>query len=149
MVQTAAVYNPGGADWGDRWVDIDLSEQWVRFYDGGQLVEAAPVITGSVAVPGCETPQGSYYVNAMARDQTLVGQTDPATGKPRYKTPVSYWMPFSGNVIGLHDASWQTDWGGGAYLTENGSHGCVNLQPEVAAWAWDFLHVGDPVIVHY
>lgn len=149
LKRSAAVFNPGGADWGNRYVDIDLSEQWLRCYDdGGNLVLEAPVITGSVATEGTATPEGVFYVNNMARDQTLVGETDPATGEPIYRTPVSYWMPFDGNLIGMHDASWQTVWDGSAYLTTSGSHGCVNLQPEVAAMVWDFVQVGDPVVVH-
>lgn len=149
LKQSAAFYNPGGADWGSRYVDIDLSEQWLRCYDDdGTLVIEAPVITGSVAVEGRATPEGVFYVNNMARNQTLVGETDPATGEPIYKTPVSYWMPFDGNLIGMHDASWQTVWDGTTYLTEAGSHGCVNLQPDVAAQVWEFVRVGDPVVVH-
>ena len=35
------------------------------------------------------------------------------------------------------------------YLTESGSHGCVNLQPDVAEWAFGWLTVGTPVVVHY
>ena len=149
LKRSAAVYNPGGADWGSRYIDIDISEQWLRCYDeNGSLVLEAPVITGSVATEGTATPEGSFYVNNMARDQTLIGETDPATGEPIYRTPVSYWMPFDGNLVGMHDASWQTVWDGSTYLTTSGSHGCVNLQPDVAAMVWDFARVGDPVIVH-
>ena len=150
LKQSAAAYNPGGADWGQRYVDVDLSEQQIRFYDDyGTLVLSAPVITGAVAVPDCETPQGSFYINDMARDQILVGVTDPETNKPIYETKVKYWMPFQGNLIGLHDAPWQPDWSPDVYLTESGSHGCVNLQPDVAEWAFGWLTVGTPVIVHY
>ena len=42
-----------------------------------------------------------------------------------YVTPVKYWMPFNGG-IGLHDAVWQSAFGGERYKTK-GSHGCVNL----------------------
>lgn len=150
LKRSAAVYNPGGADWGNRYVDVDLSEQQVRFYDdAGNEVLSAPVITGTLAVPDCETPQGSFYINDMARDQVLVGVTDPETNKPIYETKVKYWLPFQGNLIGLHDAPWQPDWSSDVYLTESGSHGCVNLQPDVAEWAFGWLTVGTPVVVHY
>ena len=39
----------------------------------------------------------------------LIGAKDPETGKPKYESPVSYWMPFEGNMIGFHDATWQND----------------------------------------
>lgn len=149
--QTADRYNPGGADWGNRYVDVDLTEQWIRFYDEwGEIVMQAPIISGSSAFGTSRTtPQGAYYITNKALNQTLVGLTDPATGEPLYRTPVTYWMPFIGNMIGLHDADWQYVWEDWVYTTADGSHGCINLQPSVAAWCWDWITIGTPVITHY
>ena len=36
-------------------------------------------------------------------------------------------MPFVGNAIGFHDATWQPGFGGSMYMDGYGSHGCVNL----------------------
>lgn len=63
-----------------------------------------------------------------------------------YETPVKYWMPFNGGV-GFHDASWQPTFGGSRYLT-NGSHGCVNMPPEMAGKLFDLISAGTPVVVH-
>jgi len=47
---------------------------------------------------------------------------------------VDYWMPFIGTFIGLHDAWWQTEFGGELYKDGYfGSGGCVNLPTEKAA----------------
>ena len=80
----------------------------------------------------------------------LIGKKDPETGKPEYETPVSYWMPFVGNAIGLHDASWQSaaSFSDPSAYTRVGSHGCVNLPPDKAQQLHDIIHVGDCVIVH-
>ena len=58
-------------------------------------------------------------------------------------------MPFVGNMVGLHDASWQSYWGPEVYKTLDGSHGCVNLPPDIAEWCYGWIDVGTPVITHY
>ncbi|MBS5478348.1 MAG: L,D-transpeptidase family protein [Coriobacteriia bacterium] len=147
--QTAAVYNPGGQVWGARYVDVDISEQYARFYDyDGSLIWETPVITGAT-FDDRETPTGVYTLNNKALNQTLIGKADPVTGEPIYRTPVTYWMPFIGNAVGLHDASWQSSFGGTLYTTEAGSHGCINLPPDKAAEIWDLIQIGDVVITHY
>lgn len=149
MKQQAAAYNPGGADWGARYVDVDLTEQRARFYEAdGSLVNETPVITGTVLQPGYETPEGVYAITGKAQDVVLIGLPDQ-NGIPSYEVPVDYWMPFIDNMIGLHDAAWQSWWSPEAYRSGAGSHGCVNLPVDVAAWAYDWLEVGTPVVVHY
>ncbi|MEE1273363.1 MAG: L,D-transpeptidase, partial [Olegusella sp.] len=61
---------------------------------------------------------------------------------------VTYWMPFIGNDVGLHDASWRSQFGGSIYQY-NGSHGCVNLPTDKAAQLYGLTRVGDKVIVHW
>lgn len=148
LKQAAAVYNPGGKDWPNRYIDVDLSEQYVRLYDeSSALIWESPCITGLPG--GHESPTGVYAVNAYkATGQTLTGQIDPATGKPEYESYVSYWMPFVGNMVGLHDATWQSYWGSDAYLY-NGSHGCINLPYGAAESLYGLCRVGDVVVVHY
>lgn len=147
--QTAAVYNPGGKDWGARYVDVDLTEQYARFYDwDGSIIWQTDIISGAT-FDDRETPTGVYTLNNKALNQTLIGKTDPATGEPIYRTPVTYWMPFIGNSVGLHDASWQSAFGGTLYTTEAGSHGCINLPPDKAAELWDLIQIGDVVVTHY
>ena len=53
---TGTAYNGAGArDWGSRYLDIDLSEQYVRFYD-----EAGALVWESACVTG--TPNGEHEV---------------------------------------------------------------------------------------
>ncbi len=147
--QSAATYNPGGQDWGARYVDIDLTEQHVRFYDSdGTLIWESDCISGST-LDGYDTPTGVYVLNNKATDQTLIGAIDPDTGEPEYETPVSYWLPFIGNSIGLHDATWQSAFGGTLYAEGYGSHGCINLPYDAAATLYNLIQVGDVVVVHY
>ena len=67
------------------------------------------VITGKPQ-PGKTAPRPACnWLRARSRDVTLIGKKDPETGEPEYETPVSYWMPFIGSAVGLHDASWQSE----------------------------------------
>ena len=79
----------------------------------------------------------------------LIGEKDPETGEPEYKTEVKYWIPFIGNSIGLHDATWQTSFGGTRYKDGFGSHGCVNISLDAAAALYDIIKPGDVVVVHW
>ena len=148
LKQSAATFNPGGQDWGARYVDVDLTEQHARFYDtDGSIIWETDIISGAT-FDDRETPTGVYTLNNKAMNQTLIGKTDPATGQPIYETPVTYWMPFIGNSVGLHDASWQSAFGGTLYQTAAGSHGCINLPPEMAEQLYSLIQVGDVVVTH-
>ena len=139
----------GTRDWGARYADIDLSEQHAYFYDeNGSCVWETDVVTGS---PGSHaTPTGVYRVTGgKASPSLLVGQRDPETGKPEYETEVAYWMPFIGNSIGFHDATWQSAFGGNRYAQGHGSHGCVNIPLDAAADLYGIINVGDVVVVHW
>ena len=63
-----------------------------------------------------------------------------------YETPVTYWMPFAGNV-GMHDAYWRSKFGGSIYYYA-GSHGCINHPPEVAKVVFENVKKNYPVLVY-
>ena len=63
-----------------------------------------------------------------------------------YSSPVKFWMPFNGN-IGMHDASWRSQFGGDIYVT-GGSHGCVNLPRKKAEEIFDVIEKGEAVVVY-
>lgn len=150
LKHSAASWNGAGRpDWG-AYCDIDLSEQHARYYDAsGNLVWESGCITGNPNT-GNATPTGVYALNAKARNSTLIGLDEDHDGEPDYKTPVSYWMPFVGNAIGMHDANWQSSasFSNPNAYTWTGSHGCVNLPPDRAAALFEVISQGDCVIVH-
>ncbi|MBQ6410460.1 MAG: L,D-transpeptidase, partial [Atopobiaceae bacterium] len=58
-----------------------------------------------------------------------------------------WWMPFVNNMVAFHDAPWRSQFGGQIYY-DNGSHGCVNLPPEVAKKLYELAPEGTVVVVH-
>ena len=138
----------GEPDW-KAYIDVDLSEQHARYYDeSGNIVWEANFISGK---PGEDaTPEGVWQINSNDGGTTLIGTKDPETGKPKYESPVSYWMPFEGNMVGFHDATWQND---KSFDDSNsykwcGSHGCINLRLADAKALHDCIKVGLCVVVH-
>lgn len=57
-------------------------------------------------------------------------------------------MPFTYSGCGLHDAPWQSSFGGSRYSSGYGSHGCVNLSMDAAASLYNLVAVGNAVVVH-
>ncbi len=143
---TAAVSGASGEpDWGDTYIELNLTTQKTYLIQDGKVVFSADVVTG---LPnGHETPQGVYTILEKMLDKTLVGElTDE--GVPEYLTPVSYWMRITWTGIGFHDATWQSSFGGNRYLYV-GSHGCINMSLSDAATLYDLIWVGLPVVSHY
>ncbi|WP_229254276.1 L,D-transpeptidase [Collinsella ihumii] len=139
----------GGRDWG-AYVDIDISEQRVRYYDANdQLVWESGCITGNPNT-GHDTPTGIYFINNKEQNVQLTGAKDPETGEPEYISYVDYWMSFIGGAVGLHDADWQasSSFNDPTAYTWTGSHGCVNLPPDKAAELFNIVQLNDCVIVH-
>lgn len=144
---TGTAYNGAGAqDWSARYCDIDLSEQYVRFYDEtGALVWEAPCVSGTPNGTH-NTPTGVFWLNQKASPSVLKGTNLDGS---KYESTVQYWMPFVGNVIGMHDANWQAAFGGTLYQQGRGSHGCVNLPVGSAADLFGIIQSGDVVVSHW
>ncbi len=132
---TAATY--GEKDWGDNYVEIDLTNQHLWVYQNGSVVVDSDFVSGCVN-KGRTTPVGTYGITYKERDATLVGEN--------YSSAVKYWMPFNGNV-GMHDASWRSSFGGWIYIID-GSHGCINLPTEKAAEIFDVVEKGEAIFVY-
>ncbi len=136
----------GGADWGKRYIDVDLSEQYARFYDSdGSLIWECDFISG-VPTKGKATPTGVYFIKTKESPSKLVGYLD--NGEKDYETTVSFWMPFIGNAIGFHDATWQPGFGGNMYAQGYGSHGCINISYGDAQALYSIIEANDVVVVH-
>ncbi len=132
-------------DWGKRYIDVDLAEQHVRFYDDKSVIIWEADCISGIPDGKHDTVQGVWKVNAKESPSKLIGYEN---GKKIYETTVTYWMPFESNSIGFHDATWQPSFGGSMYRNGYGSHGCVNLSLDKARSLYELIKVGDVVVVH-
>ena len=136
FAQTAVA--EGTNDIGDTYVEIDMTKQHLWFYKKGSLVTEGDVVTGNIT-NNTSTPIGTYRLNYKEKNATLKGED--------YSSAVTFWMPFNGNV-GMHDASWRTEFGKNIYLT-SGSHGCVNEPYELANKIFDNIEANTPIVCYY
>ena len=136
-------------DWGNTFVEVDLNQQHMWYIVNGNIIMETDVVTGE-PIPEKITPEGVYSILEKNADTVLIGEQDPTTGEPIYRTPVKYWMRVTWEGIGFHDATWQSAFGGTLYQIPNvGSHGCINMPLDQAAILYNEVEVGTPVIIHY
>lgn len=126
-----------GNDYGNSYVEVNLSKQHLFLYINGKQILDSPFVSGNLA-KGNGTHTGAFRIAYTQRNAILRGRD--------YATPVSYWMPFNGGE-GLHDANWRASFGGNIFRT-NGSHGCVNLPYKVAKTIFENVQAGFPVLVY-
>lgn len=135
---TQKAWKQGKDDIGDTYVEIDMGQQMMYYYADGIQKLSTPVVTGNVS-RRMGTPSGVNYVYLKQKNRVLRG--------PGYASPVDFWMPVKGG-IGIHDASWRSNYGGIIYQT-NGSHGCINTPRDIMVEFYDNVEVGTPVVMFY
>ncbi len=135
---TQKAWKQGKDDIGDTYVEVDMGEQMMYYYEDGIQKLSTPVVTGNTS-RRMGTPSGVNYVYLKQRNRVLRG--------PGYASPVDFWMPVKGG-IGIHDASWRSKYGGTIYQS-NGSHGCINTPRDVMVELYDTVEVGTPVVMFY
>ena len=125
-------------DIGNTYIEIDLTKQHMWYYVNGELYVDTGVVTG---LPGTwrETPTGTFTVWSKEAKRYISGED--------YKFWVECWMPIDWTGVGIHDASWQSSFGGDAYLYR-GSHGCINTPYETAFQIFQHVELNTPVVIH-
>ena len=151
-------------DYGGTYVEVDIEAQHVYYYRDNVLTWDCDCVTGTYLsnmtteaaqfiypdLIGIDlentlsTPKGVFFIFEKKSDYLLHGPEDE-DGNYEWESHVDYWMPFN-KTVGLHDASWRTNFGGELYKTE-GSHGCVNLPVDKAGELYDLVDVGTIVVV--
>lgn len=131
-VATRAPSSPGNVASGQRWIDVNLSQQMVYAYEGDKVVNSFLASTGTWLHP---TVTGQYHIYVKLRYTDMSG--------PDYYLPnVPYTMYFY-EGYGLHGTYWHHNFGTPM------SHGCVNLSTPDAEWLYNWASVGTLVNVHY
>jgi L,D-transpeptidase catalytic domain len=123
---------------------ISQIEQALRYYKDGKLIRSFLVTTGRAerpALPGVWTVQDRKSPDEFK-------STDPPDSPYWYPpTPIQYAILYHWGGFFVHDAWWRVNFGPGTQFPHydvggdesfagNGSHGCVNLQSDDAAWVY-------------
>ena len=135
---------------------VSFVEQAMRVYDNGKLINAFLVTTGRVerpALPGVWTVQDRKSPDEFK-------STDPP-GSPFWypPTPIHYAILYHWGGFFVHDAWWRVNFGPGTQFPHydvggdesfagNGSHGCINMQEDQAAWVYNHTDWNTQIAVY-
>ncbi|MEH1868085.1 MAG: L,D-transpeptidase [Nostoc sp.] len=114
-----------------RLIEIDLSEQRLRAWEGKKLIYSYRISGGKRSTP---TPIGRFRINSKYRTHRMRGRG--------YNIPdVPYTMYFYRGYA-IHGAYWHNRFGTPV------SHGCVNLPVKQARNVYNWASYGTSVVVH-
>jgi lipoprotein-anchoring transpeptidase ErfK/SrfK len=115
---------------GERWIQVDLSDQRVSAFEGQAIVQSFLVSTGTLWTP---TVLGDYHIYVKYPSADMAG--------PGYYLPSVPYVMYFYEGYGLHGTYWHSNFGTPM------SHGCVNLRTEDAGWLFAWASVGTLVRV--
>ncbi|HLR99562.1 L,D-transpeptidase [Mycolicibacillus parakoreensis] len=142
-------------------VDVTVKAMSTGFETGDALLAVASIsghsftvsrngetlreMPASLGKPSRPTPIGSFTALSKERkikfDSRTIGI--PLDDPEGYLIDGEYGVRVTWSGVYVHSAPWSVDSQGYA----NVSHGCINLSPNNAAWYFDLVNLGDPIIV--
>ncbi len=141
--KTGYSMDENGGDIGGTYIEISIDAQHMWFYKDYKLVLDTDVVTGLLSVPERNTPRGLFCVLEMRSPYVMHGSYG--------SQPCEYFIRVTWDGVAIHDADWQSSFGGNIY-TYRGSHGCINTPHYIVDQLWveldslDNNHV--PVIIY-
>jgi lipoprotein-anchoring transpeptidase ErfK/SrfK len=107
-----------------------------------QIMRQMPASMGKPKRP---TPIGSFSALSKERTVTFDSRTIdiPLSDPDGYYLEGQYAVRVTWSGVYVHSAPWSVDSQG----YSNVSHGCINLSPDDAAWYFETVNLGDPIIV--
>jgi lipoprotein-anchoring transpeptidase ErfK/SrfK len=112
---------------GEKWIDVDLSEQTLTAYQGETVVMSFSISSGLPAHP---TVTGTFQIWAKVASQTMTGGSRAAGDY--YNLPGVPWVQYFYEDYSIHGTYWHNNFG------HPMSHGCVNMRTEDAQWLFDW-----------
>lgn len=128
----------------DSFVEVDITDQNLKVIYNNEIVLDTAVVTGNPnkgQTPG--TDLGYTEIYEKLYNTSLRGSDKDGS----WNVPVDYFFRFNDAAEGFHDMKTRSAFGGEIYKT-NGSHGCVNMNPNDMPIMDEFTEVGTKVLVH-
>ena len=137
-------------------IAVSMVEQAMRVYQNGKLVKAFYVTTGRVERPSLP----GYWTVQDRKSPDVFHSTEPKGSTYWYPdTPIQYAILYHWGGFFLHDAWWRqdfgpgtqfphTDSGGTGFWNFDGSHGCINMRTQDAAWLYANTNWNTQILVY-
>jgi lipoprotein-anchoring transpeptidase ErfK/SrfK len=125
-----------------RTIDVDNASKQLVAKENGQVVKTMPVSLGRPEHPSF---YGTMVIMERLDKTTFDSSTygTPVNDKDGYRTDVQFAERLTWDGQFIHGAPWSVAQQGHT----NVSHGCVNLALDNAGWIYNWVKVGDPVVV--
>ena len=134
---------------------VSLEEQAMRVYQNGKLVNAFLLTTGRPDKPSLP---GTWWVEGK-QSPTVFKANVPQSSPYWYPdTPINYAVQYHSNGYFIHDSWWRADYGPGTQFphqdasgdiySAQGSHGCINMAKDDAAWVYGFVELYTHIVVY-
>lgn len=102
-------------------------------------------MAASMGKPKRPTPIGSF--TALSKERTVKFDSRtigiPLNDPEGYLINGEYGVRVTWSGVYVHSAPWSV----GSQGYSNVSHGCINLSPDDAAWYFNTVQLGDPIVV--
>lgn len=136
IITLAGQANEGDGQSLHKLIDVDISEQMLRYYQYGKLIGTSRVSTGRMGMP---TPLGEFKI----------WQKTPRAYSKKYGLYMPWWMSFKPGY-GIHELpEWPSGYKEGVnHLGVRVSHGCIRLGIGPAKKLYDFAPIGTAVMIH-
>lgn len=130
---------------------VSLHQQKLWAYDGNTTFLTSLVTSGNPKLP---TPTGTFHVMGLFHPFTFISPWPKSS--PFYYPPskVQYAMLFRDGGYFIHDAPWRSVFGPGSNQqigtpgqNYTGTHGCINVPPDVAQRLYNWVKIGTVVQV--
>ncbi len=135
---------------------ISLAEQTLRLYQNGNLMHSYYIATGRQALPSLP---GVWSV--LDRRSPVTFKSGEPKDSPYWfpDTPISYAILYHYGGYFIHDAPWRATFGPGTQFPHqdasgntsynfDGSHGCVNLSTNDAAWIYKHTDWNTTIVIY-
>ena len=135
---------------------VSLVEQTLRLYQDGKVVQAFRITSGQYQLP---SPPGVWHI-LLRQSPTVFKSSEPKGSAFWYPdTKINYAMEYHWGGYFFHDSWWRADYGPGTNFPHydsggdevfagNGSHGCINMQQDQAAWLYAHTDYNTGVILY-
>jgi lipoprotein-anchoring transpeptidase ErfK/SrfK len=135
---------------------VSLSEQAMRVYQDGKLVNSFQVVTG---MPDHPSLPGSWWIETSQTNIQFTSGKQPGEEGYYPPTPIAYALQYHSGGYFIHQAWWRTLYGpdmqfphfdpGGTSFAYEGSHGCVNMSTPDVQWLYNFATVNSTKLIIY
>ncbi|GCE10794.1 L,D-transpeptidase [Tengunoibacter tsumagoiensis] len=134
---------------------VSLSEQVMRVYNDGQLVNSFYVTTGR---PDRPSLAGCWWSEVKRAPDTFKSGVKPGQDGYYPDTHINYDIMYHSGEYYIHDSWWRADYGpgmnyphidsGGDSFANFGSHGCVNMPTASMQWVYNYMDLNQGIIIY-